>query len=513
MDLAGFLISILIRGSLYGIDDPILVTFCLFILAVSVYGRWHLFKKAGQAPWKAAVPVLQDYVLYDIAWDGRYGILHVIFNMTYALLLPGNGGLLSSGPLGFVCVISFIIMFVISSIMKCKLARSFGRSVSTAFCLIFMDFLFIPILGLGKSKYYGKTLRKYNDPDANISLKLPKVKFSHRYSIDLDQRHSIIALIAGLVVSVCAFRAVAGGLMTAPSEITPERGSSLYRLFTVNSNTLAAFGAVLMIPYAVEGIRNKRFVLPKWIAMFQYAGAICTTLTMLFAVFLIWPGAGAKLAFTGMNFWLHVICPIMSLVLLYTVESYNHFSNQDALLALTPFDIYAVIYIFNVVLLGPENGGWRDIYRLTIYLPATISAPLMFMFGFGIATLIRVLYNRLSEYRHNRMIKSLWSGLTPVELKIEVFGLGRYKGLHNDEDSINFPVDIFRTINRIYGIPIESLSTAYAKGVSDGLKERKHLKNITRQRVHYIIGTPEYLSKEYLASHPDAELPRYVTEN
>lgn len=508
MDLAGILFSILETGSLYGIDDPVLLVFCLVILALSIYGRALLFKKAGEKTWKALVPVLNDYTLYKLVWRGDMGIVHFILNFAYLLLAPEDGTIISSGPLGALCVLCFIAMVVIDGIMKIKLARSYNRGAATAFGLIFMEVLFMLIIGLGKKNVYcGPTRRKFTSKEERLKFHAPKLKFSQRYSIDLNQRNSFVALIAGLTVSICAFQAIAGGLIEAPSFVTPERGSNLYHLFTVNSNTLAAFGAVLMVPYAVEGIRNKKFILPKWIAMFQYAGAICTTLTMLFAIFLIFPAAGAKLAFTGMNFWLHVICPIMSLVLLFAVESDNRFTISDSLLALLPFYLYALIYIVNVVLIGEAHGGWRDIYRLTKYLPATISAPLMFMFGFGIASAIRYAYNRLAQYRHNRMVQTLWSDLSPVELKVETFGLGRYKGLNNDEDNINFPIDIFNTMTALYDVSMEELVTAYAKGVSDGLRERSSKRNRFHQRMAAVIGTPEYLSEEYLKKHPRTPEP------
>lgn len=504
MDILGTVISMLISGMFSGNFNVFVFLLCLVLLAAAVYGRAVLFRKAGEKQWKSLVPFLADYTLYKLVWRGDLGIVYAVLTLIYFLILPKEGAAMASGPLGFLCVFIYLVKFVISVIMKIKLARSYNRGAATAFGLTFMEILFTLILALGKQNVYcGPTRRKYTPKEERLTFRAPKISFSQRYSIDLNQRHSMVALIAGLVVSVCAFFAIAGGLIEAPSGVTPERGSNLYHLFTVNSNTLAAFGAVLMVPYAVEGIRNKKFILPKWIAMFQYAGAICTTLTMVFAIFLIFPAAGAKLAFTGMNFWLHVICPIMSLVLLYTVESDNRFTIQDSLTALIPFYLYAVIYIFNVVLLGEANGGWRDIYRLTVYLPAGISAPLMFMLGFGIATLIRYTYNRLAQHRHNMMVRTLWSDLSPVELRVEAFGLGRYRGLNNDEDNINFPIDIFRTITALYDVSMAELVSAYARGVTDGLDERSNKRNRLHQRLAALIGTPEYLSAEYLAQHPD----------
>ena len=154
MDLAGILFSILETGSLYGIDDPVLLVFCLVILALSIYGRALLFKKAGEKPWKALVPVLNDYTLYKLVWRGDMGIVHFILNFAYLLLAPEDGTIISSGPLGALCVLCFIAMVVIDGIMKIKLARSYNRGAATAFGLIFMEVLFMLIIGLGKKNVY-----------------------------------------------------------------------------------------------------------------------------------------------------------------------------------------------------------------------------------------------------------------------------------------------------------------------------------------------------------------------
>ena len=108
MDLLSILFSILETGSLYGIDDPVLLLFCLMIIALSVLGRALLFKKAGEKPWKALVPFLNDYTLYKLVWRGDMGINHILLNIAYLLLAPDDGTIISSGPLGIVCVLCFM---------------------------------------------------------------------------------------------------------------------------------------------------------------------------------------------------------------------------------------------------------------------------------------------------------------------------------------------------------------------------------------------------------------------
>jgi len=82
-----------------------------------------------------------------------------------------------------------------------------------------------------------------------------------------------------------------------------------------------------MIPYAYEGIRKKRFVLPKIIVRIQYSCTICVCITMLISLVVILPFQGIK-AVTGANFWLHIITPISAGVLFQCVESNVKFSRS-----------------------------------------------------------------------------------------------------------------------------------------------------------------------------------------
>lgn len=465
------------------------------LIAGAMYGKWQLLKKAGRVPWHILIPFYGNQELYDVCWDGRFGIAFSALCLGVDLLSPKIGKIpLYTLRTELLCGM-FAAAIIISSIMKIKLTRSFGKGGMTAYGLIFLEGVFYP-LGFRNCEYRGRTLRKYN-PKTKTEIKLHhKPGLSRTYMINLYRSRSTTALIACILTSALCLFAVAGGLIEDPSEFTPERGNQLFKLFTVNSNFFSAIGAALMIPYAVEGIRKKRFTYPKWIQLIQYSGAICTTLTICFAVFLIFPTKGAQLAFGRMNFWLHLVCPVMTLILLFSVETDLELSLKESIFCLTPFYIYAAVYLVNVVLIGPENGGWRDIYMLATYLPPAFSAPMMFMFGFFVAQSIRYVYNRLAIYRQQKM-QSLWDDdISPIEIKIEVYGLGRYTGMHDEVTNITLPVDIFQRFADRYDVTVDELAKVFSKGVTDGLKERNEYISEIRRSLDLLAGTPEQLRED-----------------
>jgi hypothetical protein len=114
---AGFLGGALI-GALVGIAFGI----------VMVVAMWKVFVKAGQPGWASIVPIYNIIVLLNITGKPTWWI--VLF------LLPVAN------------IIAAILVFV-------ALAKSFGKSTGFAMGLLFLGFIFFPILGFGDARYIG----------------------------------------------------------------------------------------------------------------------------------------------------------------------------------------------------------------------------------------------------------------------------------------------------------------------------------------------------------------------
>lgn len=112
--------------------------YAILSLAISVLtlvAMWKLFVKAGKAGWKCLIPFYNTYCLYDIAW--------------------GNGWL-------------FLLMFVpcvnvvVGIMMLFKLAKAFGQGTGFGFGLLFLNTIFILILGFGSAEYVGPQVSSKN---------------------------------------------------------------------------------------------------------------------------------------------------------------------------------------------------------------------------------------------------------------------------------------------------------------------------------------------------------------
>lgn len=104
---------------------------CVFFLAIAIFmimTMWKLYEKAGQPGWGCLIPIYNQYLLLKIA--GRPGWWLLLY------LIPP-------------------VSFVIAIIVLIDIAKSFGKDAAFAIGLIFLGFIFFPILAFGDAQYQG----------------------------------------------------------------------------------------------------------------------------------------------------------------------------------------------------------------------------------------------------------------------------------------------------------------------------------------------------------------------
>lgn len=300
------------------------------------------------------------------------------------------------------------------------------------------------------------------------------------YAKKIYQCRCVLALIMSSLVFFCTFVGVVQGLLAIPSELTPERGGKIFKLFTVNSNLVAALGAGAMIPFTIDGVKKMRYSIPKWVTRLHYAGTICVTLTMIFAFALILPAQG-KSAVTGMNFWLHAFCPVFNILLFIFIDSERRLVIKDSLICLIPFCVYACIYIVMVGILGEENGGWRDIYKLLTYVPIWVALPVMFSLTFGISELLRFLHNSIAKARKVNSAKFIIekiSNKSHNELVNDAEELGEYFQSKRDNKEIVIPRELLYLYAQNYDDDnIKDLCHSFLDGALKEIEDYQAQKN------------------------------------
>jgi hypothetical protein len=100
----------------------------LVIVVFYVACEWIIFSKANQPGWAAIIPILNTVIFLHVI--GRSGWWILIF---------------------FVPVVNIIFGLIFIH----ELSKAFGHGIGFTLGLIFLSFIFIPILAFGGSKYAG----------------------------------------------------------------------------------------------------------------------------------------------------------------------------------------------------------------------------------------------------------------------------------------------------------------------------------------------------------------------
>ena len=100
----------------------------LAVIVLMIASMWKIFDKAGQPGWAALIPIYNVIVLLQIV--GRPVWWFIL------MLIPF---------VGFIIVIMVVV----------DLAKSFGQSVGFAIGLLFLGFIFAPVLAFGDASYRG----------------------------------------------------------------------------------------------------------------------------------------------------------------------------------------------------------------------------------------------------------------------------------------------------------------------------------------------------------------------
>jgi hypothetical protein len=98
----------------------------IFLIAVALAGAWNVFAKAGRPGWEAIVPLYNVYVLTVITAQPWWVFV--------------------------LCLIPFVNLLAMG-FLYLKLAERFGQTWPYAVGLLFLPFVFFPLLGFGQARY------------------------------------------------------------------------------------------------------------------------------------------------------------------------------------------------------------------------------------------------------------------------------------------------------------------------------------------------------------------------
>ncbi len=98
----------------------------LVIVVIMIASMWKVFEKAGQPGWACIVPIYNTVIMLKVACRPIWWIL-----------------------LFFIPFVSLIVSIVVYA----DIGKNFGKGIGFVLGLIFLPFIFWPILGFGSAQY------------------------------------------------------------------------------------------------------------------------------------------------------------------------------------------------------------------------------------------------------------------------------------------------------------------------------------------------------------------------
>ena len=115
---------------------------------LTAIGYSKMYRKAGEAPWKAFIPVYNTYNNYKISWNGKMFFLSAALYILVTAL--SNSAMLAAQLAVIAAGIALIVVTVKQNV---KMAKLFGKGTGTGIALIFFPGITSLILGLGKAEF------------------------------------------------------------------------------------------------------------------------------------------------------------------------------------------------------------------------------------------------------------------------------------------------------------------------------------------------------------------------
>lgn len=130
-----------------------------FIIAVIlVVTNWRIYTKAGQPGWASIVPIYNLFVMMDIIRKPRsWAVIILLLGVAGSILTamqPAAGSdkdpnlIISLVQIG----VSLVSIYFSVRLLR-ELARVFGHGVGFTLGLLFLPFIFYPVLAFGGSQY------------------------------------------------------------------------------------------------------------------------------------------------------------------------------------------------------------------------------------------------------------------------------------------------------------------------------------------------------------------------
>lgn len=173
---------------------------------------------------------------------------------------------------------------------------------------------------------------------------------------------NVLSLIFNLAIVISTIYAVVTFYIGTGMGNMKVQGSECFVFFTVDSNILMAVISAIMLVFNFKRIKDIKSAVPQWMHILKFIGTTAVTLTFLTVVAFLGPTMGYDIMFEGSCLYMHLTTPLLAIIAFCIFEAQGKLSAKQALFGVIPTIVYGAVYFTMVILVGAENGGWKDFY-------------------------------------------------------------------------------------------------------------------------------------------------------
>ena len=122
--------------------------FGLIRYLMKAIGYSKMYRKAGEAGWKAFIPVYNTYNNYKIAWAGKFFYIYAALYILFSAVSNGT-----HWAVQLAAAVSGVALIVVDMKRNIKMAKAFGKGAGTGVALFFFPGITSLVLGLGKAEF------------------------------------------------------------------------------------------------------------------------------------------------------------------------------------------------------------------------------------------------------------------------------------------------------------------------------------------------------------------------
>ena len=172
------------------------------------------------------------------------------------------------------------------------------------------------------------------------------------------------------------------------------------RYYTNLSNILIGIAALInVIVLLSHYIKGKPYSY-KWLYIVNHVSSCVIFITFIVVVVFLGPIYSYKFVYGGVMFFTHLLLPVMFMVNYFVFCDFYELKLNYQIANILPLWMYAVVYFYNVIIKGVENGGWIDFYQFNKggywYITTIVMTIVAVATGIGFYYLKRLINKKLN---------------------------------------------------------------------------------------------------------------------